>query len=406
MLGGRGFFPLRARLGALAVFAMLVAACGSRLPDDVLAEIDANGRRGESAALENDTVAGDDAGAASAAASETGPAAVAGGATGGGGPAGGASTGGAAAASCSGGATDKGVTAREIKVAAMVTASGPLPGRDRGSVPRRRRVLREGERGRRRVRSQDHVAEGRRRAGPAARAERVPAVGAAGVRVRGQPRGGRLGLRRPRRQDEGAVHRHVRRPCGPRAPELAPARGAQRRSLRPVRVPAQVASRRAASRVHVRRRRRCARQHAWCDRRLQEGWLRDRLQLRRAGDAARLHARGHQPSQRASAGAVPVRVRGEHARAARAQHAPAELRAAGEVRQHRVQLEARRAARRHLERVEQPHHAPADAQRRRAGVAARRLPSSSSGTTRPHPARRSTSSPSTAGPRLRSSSKG
>ena len=44
---------------------------------------------------------------------------------------------------------------------------------------------------------------------------------------------------------------------------------------------------------------------------------------------------------------LPVRLRGEHARPPGPEHAPAELRAAAQGRQHRLQLEADRAARRH-----------------------------------------------------------
>ena len=46
--------------------------------------------------------------------------------------AGGGDAGGGGAADCHGGATDKGVTADEVKVASMVTASGPLPGATEG----------------------------------------------------------------------------------------------------------------------------------------------------------------------------------------------------------------------------------------------------------------------------------
>lgn len=132
---GRGV----ALAAVLLAFAVLVAACGSRLPEEVLAEIDGE-RTGASSASE-----GGSGGAGELVADEAGPAddqvAVAagpGGAAPGetGGPEGGATSaasGPGAAPDCTGGATDVGVTADEIKVAAIVTASGPLPGATEGA---------------------------------------------------------------------------------------------------------------------------------------------------------------------------------------------------------------------------------------------------------------------------------
>ncbi len=119
--------------------------------------------------------------------------------------------------------------------------------------------------------------------------------------------------------------------------------------------------------------------------------------------APRLHGRGHQHAAGAGADGVPVRLRGEHAHAPGAQHAPAELRAAAQGRQHRLQLEADRAAGRHLQRVEEPHRLPADAQRGRAGPQPGAAPSSSRGTNACSQAPRSTCSPSTVGRRPRCS---
>ena len=128
------------RLRAVAVVVVLVgvaAACGSRLPDDVLADYDARGQGSAAPAADGGT--GRDAAAATDGATVADPSLVTtdGGTTGGTGSGTGGATGAGtdgAAASCSGGgATAKGVTATEIKVGAIVTASGPLPGATEGS---------------------------------------------------------------------------------------------------------------------------------------------------------------------------------------------------------------------------------------------------------------------------------
>jgi len=133
------------RLLAALVASVLLAACGSRLPDDVLAGIDdatfGDGGTGQTATgsrAGGTSTAGAGADASGAAAAGTDPGAVAGATDAGAGDAaaGDAGTAGDAAtdagAACSGGATDVGVTPDEITVAAMVTASGPLPGATEG----------------------------------------------------------------------------------------------------------------------------------------------------------------------------------------------------------------------------------------------------------------------------------
>lgn len=134
----------RVRLVAVGVLlSVIAAACGSRLPDDVLADIDAgragssgNGEvaGGESGEVGADGTTTDGSGAADDAGTTDG--AASGAATGGadGGTTGGPATPSATTpASCRGGASDAGVTATEIKVASMVTASGPLPGATEGA---------------------------------------------------------------------------------------------------------------------------------------------------------------------------------------------------------------------------------------------------------------------------------
>ena len=93
----------------------------------------------------------------------------------------GGSTGGVAA-DCHGGATAPGVTANEIKVGGDRHGVGAAARRHRGLVPRGAGLPGQGERGRRRVRAQDHAAEGRRRPRPAAGPQRVPAPRAPGLR--------------------------------------------------------------------------------------------------------------------------------------------------------------------------------------------------------------------------------
>ena len=136
-MGVRGT-SLRRVVAVLSVIGFL-AACGSRLPDDALARYDAASLgTGTGVAGTGATGAQQQAGAA-----VTTPGASTGTGTGTGTGAGANTTGGgtgaadagggtAAAADCHGGATDKGVTADEVKIAAMVTASGPLPGATEG----------------------------------------------------------------------------------------------------------------------------------------------------------------------------------------------------------------------------------------------------------------------------------
>lgn len=126
------------RLRAVAiglVLAAVAAACGSRLPDDVLADIDARGA-GSATPVASGATTGDGAATDGGVAdpgliASGGPGGTGGTATGG--TTGGTATGGAAADCRGGGATDKGVSASEIKVGAIVTASGPLPGATEGS---------------------------------------------------------------------------------------------------------------------------------------------------------------------------------------------------------------------------------------------------------------------------------
>jgi branched-chain amino acid transport system substrate-binding protein len=144
----------RRRARAVAVglaLAVVVAACGSRLPDDVLAGIDAQrglgGASGPSTpraaggiALGDgqDAAAADLGGAAEGAGQAAGAAHPAPGDEGGGGspgaPGDASAAGPGADPACSpapGGGP--GVTADEVKVATMVTASGPLPGATEGA---------------------------------------------------------------------------------------------------------------------------------------------------------------------------------------------------------------------------------------------------------------------------------
>jgi branched-chain amino acid transport system substrate-binding protein len=120
----------------LLVLAVLVAACGSRLPEEVLAEIDGERAGAGSAAQEVTDVDGDGvAGESAPADAEAGGPGPDGAAApvGAGGPGGGPAATVPGAAGCKGGATDVGVTADEIKVASIVTASGPLPGATEGA---------------------------------------------------------------------------------------------------------------------------------------------------------------------------------------------------------------------------------------------------------------------------------
>ena len=131
----------RARACAvLVLLAIGASACGSRLPDEVLEEID--GERASSGQRASDDGSGDDAsddvagGLVGDGTGDTGSTGTDAGSTGTDGS-GSTATGGTDAAAssgpCRGGATDKGVTATEIKVGSIVTASGPLPGATEGS---------------------------------------------------------------------------------------------------------------------------------------------------------------------------------------------------------------------------------------------------------------------------------
>ena len=120
----------------LVVALLLPTACGSRLPDKVLARLDdaALGANGNSATAAGGRSTGTATGAGptnDAAGTSAGTGAGTSGGTGDA-TAGGGASGTAAGADCHGGATDTGVTADEIKVASMVTASGPLPGATEG----------------------------------------------------------------------------------------------------------------------------------------------------------------------------------------------------------------------------------------------------------------------------------
>jgi ABC-type branched-subunit amino acid transport system substrate-binding protein len=126
-------------LSVLVAFAVLAAACGSRLPDDTLKALDARAAGNVTAGSQNGggsgtgDLGGDASGTANgtsgAVSGSSGNASASG--TGGGNTA--SSIAGSSGASCSGGATDRGVTANEIKVASIVTDSGPLPGATEGS---------------------------------------------------------------------------------------------------------------------------------------------------------------------------------------------------------------------------------------------------------------------------------
>jgi branched-chain amino acid transport system substrate-binding protein len=126
---------------ALAVLLAMVAACGSRLPEGELARIDAQAAGTGRAAPSSGVTGSTDGTGAAAGTDSAAPAATDGGSAVGGTPGGATgsgttgsgTTGGSIAADCHGGATDKGVSATEIKVGAIVTASGPLPGATEGS---------------------------------------------------------------------------------------------------------------------------------------------------------------------------------------------------------------------------------------------------------------------------------
>lgn len=127
------------RIRAIAFCAVLLlvsTACGSRLPDDVLESIDARGTTTGTGAAPGAAGPGAVPGAEGPTGPATGPSAVGNGQPG---PAtnGGPATGGPAAAATSRCKDAKsgapGVTDDEIKVASIVTDSGPLPGATEGS---------------------------------------------------------------------------------------------------------------------------------------------------------------------------------------------------------------------------------------------------------------------------------
>jgi len=144
---------MRTRAAALAVMLVLfAAACGSRVPEDVLEAMDSGAGAGATdRAAAGDVTPGAPADSTSA---DTGTDAPAGGTggeasiggaaapAGGGGPSSGQAPQGGAAGGTGGeqpvacgapGNTDTGVTDKEIKIAAIVTDSGPLPGATEGS---------------------------------------------------------------------------------------------------------------------------------------------------------------------------------------------------------------------------------------------------------------------------------
>jgi branched-chain amino acid transport system substrate-binding protein len=124
----------RRATGMVLALVLVTAACGSRLPDETLAEIDA-ARTGAGAGTEvaagDGTSAEADGGPALEGAAGEVAESEAGGSPEGGGDTGGASTQGGG--TCRGGASAPGVTATEVKVASIVTASGPLPGATEGA---------------------------------------------------------------------------------------------------------------------------------------------------------------------------------------------------------------------------------------------------------------------------------
>ncbi len=137
---GRTVVGRRVRAGAVLVLLTVVASsCGSRLPDEVLADLDeARTSSGRSASERSDGGAGGDDPAADVGGDGGGDAGDIGGSgstgtDGGGTTATGGAEAGGSTGTCRGGATDTGVTATEIKVGSIVTASGPLPGATEGS---------------------------------------------------------------------------------------------------------------------------------------------------------------------------------------------------------------------------------------------------------------------------------
>lgn len=129
---------------ALIASALIASACGSRLPDQTLKAIDDSvlnrgGSSGSSGGA-TDFAAGTGESSATGGSADTGATDAGSGATAGpsaSGPSGGAAGGGSAApaaTSCTpSNASSPGVTSKEIKVASIVTDSGPLPGATAGS---------------------------------------------------------------------------------------------------------------------------------------------------------------------------------------------------------------------------------------------------------------------------------
>jgi ABC-type branched-subunit amino acid transport system substrate-binding protein len=132
------------KLGAsvLVVFALLAAACGSRLPDDTLKALDARGSSGALTSANSNDAVDDGTGAssdqsASASGNSAGSGSSSGGSSSGASSSGGGATqsgAGASTGACTpNSATTTGVSPKEIKVASIVTDSGPLPGATEGS---------------------------------------------------------------------------------------------------------------------------------------------------------------------------------------------------------------------------------------------------------------------------------
>ena len=264
-----GVAPVRA-VAVVVVLAAVAAACGSRLPDDVLADIDARPRRARPAprptaaptATRPPPPTGRPSPTAGAEHDRRGrrPAARAA-STGGGRPDGG--TGGAAGCVPAAGATAKGVTATEIKVGVDRHRVGPAARRDRGLLPRRAGLLRQGQRRGRRVRPQDHARSrattGSTRSGPAASSSASSRRCSRWSAASPWPTPGFGDLvqstRRPLRRARWSTRPAARPPCSPRWPPACTHTG-------PFQYYRNAYPQRAERGVPVRRRRRRAGQHA------------------------------------------------------------------------------------------------------------------------------------------------